>query len=111
MEALGFETFRHGRKRVSWLAFKKTRDEPVKVFRQVEAQFGVEVQCRLQVERHRTVLEGVGHGEGSVYRPFVRTSSTFDGPTPLDESCLLADVDLLSASNQPDHDTPLRNAL
>lgn len=46
-----------------------------------------------------------------MYGPLVRASSTFDGPTPLHETCLLADVDLLSASDQPNHDAPLRDPL
>lgn len=95
VKALGLEVISEGPDRIRWGSREQARDKPVEVLRQVKAKLGVEVQRRLQVERHRTARKDIVQRERSMNGPLGGTRGSFDGATPLDQPALLANVDLL----------------
>ena len=59
----------------------------------------------------RIPIKGDLKSGSHVHDPPVGVSRTFNGRPPLADASFLANVDFLTRADEPDHDTPLRNAL
>src|SRR5688500_15690966 len=81
-------------------------DEFMQALRKVEAQFGVEAQCRMRGDGYGAGGEDIRDRGWRVNRPLFRLSRAFDRPSPLNQPCFLADVNFLPRSDQADHDAP-----
>jgi hypothetical protein len=84
-------------------------DESVQILGQVESDLRVEIEGGNGFRRDRGADEFLFNNGRDMNPPITRWMAPLHGVPPLDETPLLADVDLLSTSNQTDHDAPARN--
>src|SRR3990170_506539 len=72
----------------------------------MEPDFRIETQGRRGNYRNRTTFKYRLDPRRSVHNPLPRVLAPFHRFSPLDQSAFFANVDFLTASDQPDHNTP-----
>jgi hypothetical protein len=75
----------------------------------VKAKLDVETECRRFNEGDGTASEDLPDTGRPMDLPLIPSTSTFDCYSPLAETGLLAQVNLLPLANQTDHNAPTRN--
>src|SRR5688572_17195759 len=83
----------------------------MQILRLVKPQLRIKVERRLALERNATTAKQSRDARRPMNRPLATARRTLDCGSPLAESRFFADVDLLTASDEPEDDAPLRNSI